>query len=144
MPETYCGIGKTPKGQRLGTMRECAESGQIRLYGLRKIDPKLIELVKKKGSTSINRNKVIKDMVGLRGKIKGLKRKIDSEKDNKEKKKMKKELEKLEADLDKVQAKYKEIEKDRRAQQKGGSRKGSRSRSRSRSRKGSKKGSIRR
>ena len=32
MSDIYCGINKTPKGQRLGTMKECAEKGQIRRF----------------------------------------------------------------------------------------------------------------
>ena len=36
----YCGIGKVPKNMRLGSKKESMEMGQVRYYGLRKIDPK--------------------------------------------------------------------------------------------------------
>ena len=42
MSKAYCGIGKIPKTQRKGTMKECAEKKQVRLYGLYKIDPQLV------------------------------------------------------------------------------------------------------
>ena len=41
--EIYCGIGKVPKGKRLGTMKECVEANQVRLYGIYKVDKKLLE-----------------------------------------------------------------------------------------------------
>ena len=41
MSKIYCGIGKVPKGSKRGSMKECVESGQIRYYGIKKIDPKL-------------------------------------------------------------------------------------------------------
>ena len=39
----YCGIGNTPKGYRLGSMVECLENKKVNLYGLYKIDSKLIK-----------------------------------------------------------------------------------------------------
>lgn len=48
MTEPYCGIGDPKKGQKRGSMRECAEKGQIRYYGIHKIDPKTLEFAKKK------------------------------------------------------------------------------------------------
>ena len=42
MTNIYCGIGKIPKNSKKGTMKECAEKGQIRLYGLYKVDPQII------------------------------------------------------------------------------------------------------
>jgi hypothetical protein len=48
MTDIYCGIGKPPANKKLGTMRQCAEHGQVRLYGLKKIDPKTLEMIKQK------------------------------------------------------------------------------------------------
>lgn len=42
MDKKYCGVGKTPKGKVIGDQAECAKKGQIRKYGLIKIDSKII------------------------------------------------------------------------------------------------------
>ena len=42
MTNIYCGIGKIPKNSKKGSMKECAEKGQIRLYGLYKVDPQIV------------------------------------------------------------------------------------------------------
>lgn len=42
----FCGISQpVPKGHRLGSMKECLEMKQVRYYGLKKMDSKLIESV---------------------------------------------------------------------------------------------------
>lgn len=41
MSKAYCGIGNVPKNKKRGSMKECAEAGQIRYYGLKLIDEKL-------------------------------------------------------------------------------------------------------
>ena len=42
----FCGISQPiPKGHRLGSMKECLEMKQVRYYGLKKMDSKLIESV---------------------------------------------------------------------------------------------------
>ena len=78
----YCGIGKTPKGYRLGSMVECLDKGKVNLYGLHKIDSKLIKQKldsKKKGS---KKDKPIKEMdvrltqAALKGKITAFNREI--------------------------------------------------------------------
>lgn len=46
----YCGTKKTPSGQKKGTMKECAKSGQVRKYGLIKIDKATMEGAKKEDS----------------------------------------------------------------------------------------------
>jgi len=45
MTDIYCGIGKVPTGLRRGTMKECATKGQIRYYGVKKIDGRLLEWI---------------------------------------------------------------------------------------------------
>ena len=44
MSEIFCGIGKVPAKSRLGSMKECAEKKQIRYYGVKKVDPKILEI----------------------------------------------------------------------------------------------------
>ena len=39
----YCKIGPVPKNHRLGSMQECLDMNQVRLYGIKKIDPKILE-----------------------------------------------------------------------------------------------------
>ena len=78
----YCGIGKTPKGYRLGSMVECLEKQKVNLYGLYKIDSKLIKekLASKKKDSK--KDKPVKEMdikltqSGLRGKISAFNREI--------------------------------------------------------------------
>lgn len=97
--DIYCGIGPVTKGRRTGTMKECAEKKQIRQYGLKKIDPKLLKHAEKsiiKGNES--RDKLAVKMVGLRARVKKLK---DSG--------TKKELEKAEDELFKIQEKFNQL-----------------------------------
>ena len=56
----YCGIGDVPKGMKKGTMKECMEMGQVRLYGLYKIDSKMIS---KKSKVSAKEKKMTKNEV---------------------------------------------------------------------------------
>lgn len=42
----FCGITQPiPKGHKLGSMKECLEMKQVRYYGLKKMDTKLVESV---------------------------------------------------------------------------------------------------
>ena len=43
MSDIYCGCKSLPKGKRLGTMVECKDKNQVRLFGLNKIDKKTLE-----------------------------------------------------------------------------------------------------
>lgn len=69
----YCGSGKVPKGKKLGTMKECVEKKKIGLYGLNKIDPKLMDSIKeekvKKTYIPETREKLITMMLTLKGTI---------------------------------------------------------------------------
>lgn len=42
MSDIYCGIGKVPKNKVMGTANECINNGQIRYWGIEKIDKKLL------------------------------------------------------------------------------------------------------
>jgi hypothetical protein len=59
MSEIFCGIGKIPKGKRRGTMMECAQKKQIKLFGLYKIDPKILEEVDKVKLNEKTRSKLM-------------------------------------------------------------------------------------
>jgi len=79
----YCGIGKVPKGHRLGSMVECLEKGKVNLYGLYKIDSKLIkEKMASKKKKTTKKDKTLKEMdvkltqMALKGKITAFTREI--------------------------------------------------------------------
>ena len=63
MSDIYCGVSKIPKGQKRGSMKECAEKGQIRYYGIKKIDKKTMELAKNKDVIPETREKLIKRLM---------------------------------------------------------------------------------
>jgi hypothetical protein len=91
MSKPYCGSKTVPKNKRLGSMKECVEKGQVCLYGLRKVDSRLVKNTKKPES----KTKLYK----LYGKLMGEKRNLDkklSDKRNKSKaSEFKKQLEVL-------------------------------------------------
>jgi hypothetical protein len=132
----YCSIGEPGKNKRRGSMRECAEKKQVRYYGIKKIDPRLLEASKKGSKDSKMRDKLAIKMVGLRGRVTRLTRDHASEKDKDKKAKLAEELSKSKKELIDITAKFKKADAGR---QRGGSKKGSRKGSR----KGSKKGSSR-
>lgn len=109
MSKVYCGIGTVPKGYRRGTMKECAESGQIRYYGLKKVDPKMIELMQsvKKMPT---RETLLKKATVIRVKYGKIKKEYGKNPDVKLKQQMdkyKKEYEKIAKLLKLVETKQK-------------------------------------
>ena len=113
--EIYCGAKKVPKGKRLGSMKECAEKGQISYWGLKKIDPKLIESIQKGVEKKESRDKLAIKMVGLIGRVNKLKKDIQGTKNSKEKTKLQKDLEKTEKELAEVRSKFKKIESQRKS-----------------------------
>jgi len=66
MSKPYCGVGKVPKGQKRGSMKECAMSGQIRYYGLKKVDPKIVEYAKKAKKGETKRSTIIEQKAKLK------------------------------------------------------------------------------
>ena len=98
MSNAYCGIGNVPKGKKRGSMKDCAEQGQIRYFGIKKIDSRLIEASKKMGRKS-SRNTLLKQFGTLKGKLNNLQKNIKYEKDTKKKEQMKKDIDKFSKDL---------------------------------------------
>lgn len=128
----YCGIGKVPKNSQLGSMKECAEKGAVRYWGLKKVDPKLIEAMKRKSSKKESRDKLAIKMVGLRGRVNKLKKDISGTKDKKQKAELEKKLEQAEKDLSVAIKNFKKADAERKQSR---SRKGSKRSSRKSSRK---------
>jgi hypothetical protein len=119
MSDIFCGVGPVPKGKRRGTMKECVEQGQIRYYGIKKVDQRLLEnALKEKKIKSTGADKLITNIqnmtikaVTLGGKIKKLNNLIKGEKDAKKKKELEKELEKTESEFKKIKADIAKAEK---------------------------------
>ena len=110
MTAVYCGIGKIPKGHRRASLRECAEKGQIRYYGIKKIDPKSIYLSKQKDVIPESREKLLTKMTALRGTIRRNKGRYEGSKDKTAKEEYYKVWQAAEKDLVKVLAKLRKIE----------------------------------
>jgi hypothetical protein len=97
--EPYCGIkDPLPKNKRLGTMDECYTIGEVRYYGLNKIDSKVIENKRKKDI--ILTLETDYTMLLLKAKknliqIKALKKKLEDIKDQNEIKKTNKKIDSL-------------------------------------------------
>ena len=102
----YCGISKVPKGYRLGTAKECLNKGQVRYYGLEKID--LVTIKKNTVNATKLRNAETKLLI-LKAKGKKLKEEIQYAKTEKEKTKLTKKYDKLEQKFKADFEKYKEM-----------------------------------
>jgi hypothetical protein len=85
MSAIFCGIGKMPKKSRRGTMRECAEKGQIRYYGIKKVDAKTIEHAKNKNTVPETREALIRMAASLKGLIRRNKTRCETTKNEDEK-----------------------------------------------------------
>lgn len=85
----YCGIAaEIPKTHRMGTMKECLELGQVRQYGLKKIDTRLAESVNKKYSI----NELMTKLTVLKVKIMKAKQNVKNIQKEDEKKKIMTEI----------------------------------------------------
>ena len=115
MSKIYCGVDAVPKGYKKGSMKECVEKGQIRLYGLYKIDPKLLEKdkeeIKKKKVKSYTVNEIFIILSKLNGTMTKLEKVISGSKDKDEVAKAKKELAELKKERTKFSDYYKRTQK---------------------------------
>jgi hypothetical protein len=95
MSKAYCGIGKIPKTQKKGTMKECAEKKQVRLYGLYKIDPQLVNPKAKPSSKEkkMGKNDIRALIFKFKGRFQRLKAELEAAKTDKDKKRIKAEME---------------------------------------------------
>ena len=106
----YCGIGKLPKNKRFGTMTECKEMGQVKRYGMIRVDKRVIEK-SAKDKIGETRNKILLKSAQMRGKIKRIKRELENkELDKKIKKEKEAQLEKEKKLLKSAIAKFKKVE----------------------------------
>lgn len=129
----YCGIGPVPKNSRLGSMKECADKKQIRYYGIKKVDPKLVEVAIGNENNKGEREKVFKEIAKNKGKVKKLRDKISATKEKNKKDELQKELVKLVETTNALVRKFQTLDKAQRRSSSSRSRsQNSRTRSRSR------------
>jgi hypothetical protein len=107
----YCGSNALPKKKRYGTVKECAELKQVRLYGIRKIDKKTLDNVLSKEAIPETRDKLIIRLTALRGTIRRAKGRYETTKDEAVKQQYHDEWKKAEKELLAVSKKLKKIEK---------------------------------
>jgi len=71
--EVYCGVNKLKPNQRHGTLNECVEANQVRLYGINQVPADVITMIKSgmKSSKQVNNkyNKLRLELAKLTGRI---------------------------------------------------------------------------
>lgn len=110
MPEVYCGIGQMPKKMRLGSMKECAEKKQIRYYGVKKIDAKLLKLAQGKKEKKLTRDGAMLQLAKFRGKFKNLQGKLQATKKKEDKDEVQKEIANVKMEIKKWEEKFDELD----------------------------------
>jgi hypothetical protein len=106
MSDIYCGIKKVPKNKKLGSMKDCAEKGQVTYWGLKKIDNKILESSQKNKKVSLDKARLNK--IKLDTRLKKLNKDLDNTKEKEKKSTIKKEIEKTKKELDKATTQFKE------------------------------------
>lgn len=104
----YCGAKKTPKNRKSGSMKECVEAKQIRKFGLKKVDPKILASKAKAGPS---KRQLEKKQVILRGERRKINSNLPYEKDDKKKEQMKKELKEIKNKLLDIQKQLNKLKK---------------------------------
>jgi len=108
MSKPYCGTGDPPKGYRRGTVEECRDMKQIRYYGIKKINPKLLEK-----KNTVSRSQLMNKHTKLKVKVNKMIEDIKKETDQKKKDKMKVNAKKAYKELVEIDAVLQKMEKDR-------------------------------
>lgn len=139
MSDAYCGVGKVPKGKRRGSMKQCAEAGQIRYYGIKKVDKRTLAGAKSGRKKKGSKEKVRGQFVTLKVKRKKLFEAVKAEKNKKKKEKLKTEWKKVTKELEQIQKQLKKMSRGKKRSSKKRSKKRSKRRSKKRSKKKSKK-----
>ena len=123
--DIYCGAGKVPKGKRKGTLEECIEKNQIRLYGLiQTSDREIKDLKGTKGSLKSKHNTISKKFLKLYEQIAKYKHEVrrleqaiivadNRENQGDKPKKLRAELDKLHKDITPKQKEYESLLKEK-------------------------------
>ena len=117
--DIFCGVGKVPSGKRRGTMKECFEKKQVRYWGVKKIDSRILSDYNKSDAIAETKLKLVVDAAKIKGRLKRLERqmkiddisKTEMESLKKQIKQHKDKLVKMQKQLDIINAKAKEIQK---------------------------------
>ena len=88
----YYGIGDVPKGYRRATMAEAVSAGQVRYYGIKKIDSRTIEAGTAEKKRKISRMALLKKFAGLNGSIRRQEGQVEIEKGKEQKRQAQKVL----------------------------------------------------
>ena len=104
--DIYCGSKKVPKNKRVGSMKECAEKGQVSYWGLKKIDTKVLE--EAQGQKKVSLDKARMNKIKLDTRLKKLTKDLDASKDKEKKQSIKKDIEKTKKDLEKATKEFKD------------------------------------
>ena len=108
----YCGTKDAPKGKRKGTMSQCVNKNQVRLYGLKVVDPKLLIKDKKRPTKPVvTLHQVFLLISEVNGKITRLERSITEKMRNIVKVKVEADIKKLKEQRRKYINAYKRLEK---------------------------------
>ena len=102
MSEPYCGIKIPAKGKRRGSMKECADKGEIRYYGIKRVDPKLIEYAQSSRKGKESRESLIKKLVTFRGRLRVAKRDYEEERDKKTRAEIRENISKLQIQINEI------------------------------------------
>jgi hypothetical protein len=73
MDDIYCGVGKPTEDKVRGTAKQCVDKGQVRYYGLKEFNPKLLSLP--------NIAKLKNDLLMLQISIRALAKKFKTDKE---------------------------------------------------------------
>ena len=111
MTDFYCGAKKVPKNKRRGTMKECADAGKISYYGVKKVDPRLVEVSGVAKRNALNKDKLKVKIVTAHAKIKKLESNIKDTKDAKKKKQYEDDLKSLKKEHAELLAKFTALNK---------------------------------
>lgn len=133
--DIYCGAKKVPKNKKIGSMKECAEKGQVMYWGLKKIDTRVLENAQ--GQKKVSLDKARMNKIKLDTRLKKLTKDLDAAKTKEKKTTLKKEIDKTKKELDKATKEFKEAFK--MSEEKKASKKASKKLSKKTTKKGTKK-----
>lgn len=107
MSKIFCGITEVPKGQKRGSQEECFNKGQIRYYGVKKIDKSFLK--EQKVSTKKHRKSLMLQISENRGKIRKLEMDHDRHANYDKKKEFKLKIQELKEQNSELLKKYRKI-----------------------------------
>jgi hypothetical protein len=106
--KVYCGVeNPIPNGYRLGSMKECVDLNKVTYYGIKKLDPLILNY--RKNDKTLDENALQLKKVGLVGKLNKVKKDISRCNDEIEKKNLIKEYDLLAKEINSIEEKVKKM-----------------------------------